>query len=290
MQPRLFQLGNDHLLLNGDSTDADHLLLLYSAAKELGIDKAEICLTDPPYNSHLSLIDTHDENRSLRYNTDCRKTPILNDSLDSLSYFYFLHAVLRDCRFLFHNTRLLMFYSPRQSIEVFKALERLELPLKSVLIWIKNRPSINYSEFCFQSEFIVYAGTTDSKRRNKNKGQSNLFYCPQVQTNKETYYWHPTMKPIKLLRDLLDATTIVGDVIIDPFAGTGSSLVAAHRTGRKWLGVELDPKYCIATLMRYRYETAKQQPVYEIIDGQRMELDDAELELQFKECNAQQGA
>lgn len=288
MQPRLFQLRNDHLLLNGDSTDAGHLSLFWFAAKELGMNNAEICLTDPPYNCRLSLIGSSDETRSLRYNTDCRKTPILNDALTSSSYVDFLYAVLRNCRFPFYNTRLLMFYSPRQSIEVFKMLERLELPLKSVLVWIKNRPSINYSEFCFQSEFIVYAGTTDSKRRNKNKGQSNLFYCPQVQTDKETYYWHPTMKPIKLLRDLLDATTIVGDVVIDPFAGTGSSLVACHRTGRKWLGIELDPKYCIAALMRWRYETAKQQPVYEIIDGERRELSDKELERQFQEYKAQQ--
>lgn len=50
MQPRLFQLGNDHLLLNGDSTDAEHLSLFWFAAKELGINNAEICLTDPPYN------------------------------------------------------------------------------------------------------------------------------------------------------------------------------------------------------------------------------------------------
>ena len=49
MQPRLFQLGNDHLLLNGDSTSAEHLALLHNAAKELGLRKAELCLTDPPY-------------------------------------------------------------------------------------------------------------------------------------------------------------------------------------------------------------------------------------------------
>ena len=49
MQPRLYQLGNCHLLLNGDSANAEHLAILHSASKELGLAKAELCLTDPPY-------------------------------------------------------------------------------------------------------------------------------------------------------------------------------------------------------------------------------------------------
>ena len=163
------------------------------------------------------------------------------------------------------------------------------MPLKSVLIWLKDNISLNFSEFCFRSEPIIYAGNTSNLRRNKNRGQSNLFYCAVPRDGRRTTasWYHPTSKPIKLLRDLLDATTIVGDVIIDPFAGTGSSLVACHRTGRKWLGVELEPKYCIATLMRYRYETANHMPVYEIIDGQRRELSDADLDAEIQQYKAQ---
>ena len=70
--------------------------------------------------------------------------------------------------------------------------------------------------------------------------------------------------------------------MIDPFAGTGSSLVACHRTGRKWLGIELEPRYCLATCLRFRYETANQIPVYEILpNGDRLELGDAELKARF---------
>ncbi len=132
------------------------------------------------------------------------------------------------------------------------AVHELNLPLKSVITWLKNNITLCYSEFRPRTEHIIYAGSTCNLRRNKNRGQSNLFYCAVPRDGRRTTaaWYHPTSKPIKLLRDLLDATTIVGDVIIDPFAGTGSGLVACHRTGRKWLGIELEPKYCIATLLR----------------------------------------
>ena len=218
--------------------------------------------------------------------------PIANDDLAGCDLQKFICVSIGGTLAVFSCHRLLMFYAWIRSIAFFPAMRDLNLPLKSVLVWLKDNISISFSEFCFRSEPIIYAGSTCSLRRNKNRGQSNLFYCAVPHDNRRTKaaWYHPTGKPIKLLRDLLDATTIVGDVVIDPFAGTGSSLVACHRTGRKWIGVELDPKYCIATLMRWRYETAKQQPVYEIIDGERRELSDKELERQFQEYKAQQSA
>lgn len=273
MQLRLFQLGTNHLLLNGDSTDADHLAILHSAAKELGIDKAEICLTDPPYGMDIYKKDGNIAN---------------NDTYSCKFVFYITLQGLKKC---FTCRRYLAFSCGGSMYSFLDCFKRELIPVKNVLVWIKHTLSLGFSEFRGQNEFIVYAGNTDSTHRNKSKGTTTVFFSRTENDCSKDYPWkHPTMKPIKLLRDLLDATTIVGDVIIDPFAGTGSSLVAAHRTGRKWLGVELDPKYCIATLMRYRYETAKQSPVYEIIDGQRVELSDEELEQQFQEYKAQQSA
>ena len=63
MQPRLFQLGNDHLLLNSDSTDPSHLVILHSAAEPLGLGKAELCLTDPPYGVNLGCAESRERER-----------------------------------------------------------------------------------------------------------------------------------------------------------------------------------------------------------------------------------
>ena len=60
MQPRLFQLGNNHLLLNGDSVDSNHLAILHSAAGPLGLGKAELCLTDPPYGVNLGCAESRE--------------------------------------------------------------------------------------------------------------------------------------------------------------------------------------------------------------------------------------
>ena len=132
---------------------------------------------------------------------------------------------------MFSCSRLMMFYASTKTLEIFMAVRELNLPVKSVIIWLKNNITLCFSEFRPRTESIIYAGKTSSLRRNKNREQSDLLYCavPRDKKHSTTVWYHPTSKPIKLLRDLLDATTIVGDVVIDPFAGTGSSLVAQCR-------------------------------------------------------------
>ena len=81
MQPRLFQLANDHLLLNGDSTNPSHLAILHSAAEPLGLGKAELCLTDPPYGVNLGRAKSRERERE-RENW---RVPVRLSSLPSLT-------------------------------------------------------------------------------------------------------------------------------------------------------------------------------------------------------------
>lgn len=177
-----------------------------------------------------------------------------------------------------------MFCSMVRIADFLRAIDALGLSLKNVLIWLKSNMVLTFGEFCPQYEPIIYAGKTDTIRRNPNKGMSNVLFCHnrKMRTEFNIPWYHPTSKPIKLLRDLLDATTIVGDLICDAFAGTGSTLIACHRTGRRFAGVELSERYCIAACMRYRYETAKQIPVYELIGDRQIELSDAYLKAEFE--------
>jgi DNA modification methylase len=68
---------------------------------------------------------------------------------------------------------------------------------------------------------------------------------------------HPTVKPVEMLKDALMDLTHRGDIVLDPFLGSGSTLIAAHRTGRVCRGVELDPRYVDLTIRRFEKETGQ---------------------------------
>lgn len=150
-------------------------------------------------------------------------------------------------------------------------MRSLGLPIKALLTWIKDNISITFGEISMRSEHIIYAGYTDNRRRNKNLGQSDIFLCAVPRNTKvsDKPWYHPTAKPLKLLRDLLDFTTIAGDLVIDPFSGSGSTMIACYRTGRKFAGCEISRKYCVGSMLRFRFETAQQIPVrvYDIDGG-----------------------
>ena len=83
MQPRLFQLGNNHLLLHGDSTDANNLAILHRTAEPLGLGKAELCLTDPPYGVNLGRAKSRERERERE--RENWRVPVRLSSLPSLT-------------------------------------------------------------------------------------------------------------------------------------------------------------------------------------------------------------
>jgi len=206
----LIEIGK-HRLLCGDSTCSD------TVAKLMDGKKADMVFTDPPYN-----IDYQGVSKG-------KHDKIANDKMSDEDFTKFLYDSL--------NVNSDTFYvccSWQYSHLFRKALEDLQKPVKSFIVWDKVNPAQHLDKYFKQHEIILYHG--------KFGGQKTI-RGDVWQTKRERNTVHPTMKPISLiemaLNDNLDKSNIY-----DAFLGSGSTMVASHQLKRKCYGMELDPKYC----------------------------------------------
>jgi DNA modification methylase len=209
----LFEIG-EHRLLCGDSTDSDQV------AKLMNGQKAELVFTDPPYGNGSS-------GKYGRGQLGVRT--ILNDETF-------------DCVNDFFNLRIcdayVFFLQWRTFKEAIQTLENNELQLKTIAVWDKKNAGLNGAGgMSEQWEAIIVAGNIKYSRFG-----GNVFNVSREQ-KKRIDSPHPHQKPIELLSDLLEYFQDY-NLLLDPFSGSGSTMVASHQLKRKCYGMELDPKYC----------------------------------------------
>ena len=209
----LFEIG-PHRLLCGDSTDSDAVARLMNGAK------ADMVFTDPPYGNGSS-------GKYGRGQLGVRT--IANDENFN---------VVRDFVNLKVSNVYLFFLQWRTFKEAIQTLEENNLNLKTIAVWDKKNAGLNGAGgMSEQWEAILIAG--DVKY---SKFGGNVFSISREQ-KKRVDSPHPHQKPIQLLSELLEY--FFGyDLLLDPFLGSGSTMVAAQQLKRKCYGMELDPKYC----------------------------------------------
>jgi DNA modification methylase len=130
--------------------------------------------------------------------------------------------------------------------------------LHQTLVWCKQTPTLGHSDYQPAHEDILYGWTPGPGRpgRGRHKGtrwyggnnQPSVFHVPRPARNEI----HPTTKPVALIEAMLKNSSHRGDIVLDPFAGSGSTLIACEQLGRRCLAVELDCAYC--DVIRRRYE------------------------------------
>ncbi|MGH7141220.1 MAG: DNA-methyltransferase [Minisyncoccia bacterium] len=135
--------------------------------------------------------------------------------------------------------------------ELLNALNDAGYTKSALLIWLKDRFVIGRKDYHPQHELIVY-GWYGTHIYFGNKDRTALFY-PRPTKNA----LHPTMKPPALLRRLLYHSTKPGDIVLDPFGGSGSMLIACEHLGRKCRMVECEETYCRAVIDRWERLTHK---------------------------------
>lgn len=225
----LWKLG-DHLLLCGDSTSVEDV------GRVVGPEEASAVFTDPPYNI------------AYEGKTKDRMT-IENDALASEEFSAFLSASF---------TRMIEVTRPGGAIYVCHAESeglkfRAEMvkagwDLKQCLIWVKNAFVVGRQDYQWRHEPILYGwkpGAAHTWYGGRN--QDTIWEYNRPVRNAE----HPTMKPVQLVAQALKNSTVPGDVVFDPFGGSGSTLIACSKLGRRCRMIELDPRYCDVIVARW---------------------------------------
>ncbi len=237
----VYPLG-DHLLLCGDSRQADPV------ARLLGQERAEVLLTDPPYG--VDYIGKTERRLRIR-NDDPDGLPALLDDA-----FAAADAVLApSARFYIASPT-----GPRGTI--FRlALDHVGWRFHQELVWAKNSPVLGHSDYHLQHEAVLYGWKPGPGRPGRGRHAGSRWSGDNRQTSVMFFdrpsrsTAHPTMKPVALLETLLRNSTRRGDIVFEPFAGSGSTLIACERLGRRCFAVEIDPAYCDVIRRRYQEHT-----------------------------------
>lgn len=234
----IIQLGI-HRLLFGDARDVDKV-------KELiGYKKINLILTDPPYG-----VDYVASKAGFSQSLGKPKE-IANDQFQSEDeYIKFTEDWLKPALpYLAKKNSIYIFNSDKMIFALRQAMKNIGIHFAQLIIWLKSNVVVGRLDYLPMHELIAYGwfGTHTFK---KSKDKSILF-CPKPNRSK----LHPTMKPISLLRQIILNSSSVGDIIYDPFGGSGSTLIASEMTKRQCLMVETDEEYCNTIIKRY-YELA----------------------------------
>ena len=223
----LWQLG-DHRLICGDSTDVNVIERLMDGVK------ADMVFCDAPYG--------------YKYESNYQdKYEMLKNDDKILDFIPAIWGAMKD------NCPVYEFcgwQSLKQWLEYF---ENTSLDLKNVIIWKKNNWSMGdlKGAYAGQYEVILYL----------NKGRVELNGARDTdiwEFDREPPKMHPTMKPIELIAYALNKSSKKGDVVLDCFGGSGSTLIACEQLGRKCYMVELDPRYCDIIIDRWEQFTGRE--------------------------------
>jgi len=217
----LFEIG-EHRLLCGDSTNSD------AVAKLMDGQKADMVFTDPPYGNGSS-------GKYGRGQLGVRT--ILNDENFNVVNDFFN---LRVCDVY------VFFLQWRTFKEALQTLENNDLQLKTIAVWDKKNAGLNGAGgMSEQWEAIIVAGNVQYSRFGGN------VFSVSRENKKRIDSPHPHQKPIELLNDVLEYFQKY-HLLLDPFLGSGSTMVASHQLKRKCYGMELDPKYCQVIIDRMK--------------------------------------
>lgn len=264
---QLYRLGR-HYLFCGDSTNAEDMRAL------MGDVKADLIVTDPPYN-----VDYEDKAELLNKYKQCSRvkkatnTNIENDKMNDSQFTEFLQKAFS---VMFERLKtggvFYIWYAQLKSIQFETALKNAGGQIRQFIIWVKNHFSLGMTDYQWRHEPCLYGWknganhywdgrrdlTTvyDEKPNYKKMSKEELLqeitklrgdnlpntiiYEDKPARNEE----HPTMKPVKLFQRLIKNSSKEDDAVLDPFGGSGTTIIACEKLGRTAYVMELDPRYC----------------------------------------------
>lgn len=230
---QIWQLG-DHRLLCGSSLDK---VLI---KKLLGNTRINAIITDPPYG--ISYTQSKEGFSSVKVNKRIENDDISTED----EYVEFTKTWLAPI--LPHLTKknsIYIFNSDKMLFALKATLDELRVYFSQLVIWVKNHAVIGRKDYLPQHELIIFGWYgTHAFRRSKDK--SVLCYPKPNKSSR-----HPTQKPILLMRHIVLNSTSMGDVVYEPFAGSGTTLISCEQTRRRCFAAEIDLDYCAGIIKRW---------------------------------------
>ena len=219
-----------HKLMCGDATSEDVLKRL------MGGDKADMYLTDPPYNV------------AYEGKTEDKLT-IQNDSMEDSAFYQFLvDSFVAADSVMNEGAAFYVWHADSEGYNFRGACRAVEWELRECLIWNKNTMVLGRQDYQWKHEPCLY-GWKGGAAHNwySDRKQTTVIDMNKPNRNAE----HPTMKPVQLFAYLMENSSKPGDIVLDSFCGSGTTLIACEQMSRAARVLELDPKYCDVIVERY---------------------------------------
>ena len=222
----LWKLGR-HRLVCGDSTKAETYELLMAGSK------ANLVVTDPPYN----------------VNYEGRAGKIKNDNLANDTFLQFLQDSFTNIAAnMADDASIYVFHADTEGLNFRKAFSEAGFYLSGTCIWKKQSLVLGRSPYQWQHEPVLFGWKKKGKHLwYTGRKESTIWEFDKPRRNKD----HPTMKPVPLLAYPIMNSSMSNTLVLDPFGGSGSTLIACEQTERQCATIELDEKYCDVIINRY---------------------------------------
>lgn len=230
-----------HRLMCGDATSLEAVTAL------MGDKKADLYLTDPPYN-----VDYTGKTK------DALK--IENDKKTDVDFRQFLKDAFTNVNTVLKAGAVFyIWHADSEGYNFRGACHDIDWKVRQCLIWNKNSMVMGRQDYHWKHEPCLYGWKEGASHLwNADRAQVTVLNFDRPSKSEQ----HPTMKPVELLSYLMCNNTKGEDIVLDTFGGSGSTLIAAEKTGRTCFMMELDPKYCDVIIKRYEeYSGKKAQKV-----------------------------
>lgn len=236
-----------HKLMCGDATSSEDV------AKLMEDKKANLILTDPPYNVAFKSSDG---------------LTIQNDSMKNNDFYKFLFSSFKNmAEHLENGGAAYIFHADTEGLNFRKAFIDAGFHLAGCCIWVKDSLVLGRSDYQWQHEPILYGFMQNGKHPwYSDRKQTTIWNFDKPKKNSN----HPTSKPLDLLAYPINNSTQANAIVIDTFGGSGSTLMACEQMNRICYTMELDEKYASVILRRYVEDTNDSENVYVIRNGEKI--------------------
>jgi len=247
----VFLLG-DNRLMCGDCRSKKDVISLMNG------HKADMILTDPPYNVNYE-----------GGNED--KLTIQNDSMENDMFARFLRSCFEIMfSILKPGGSFYVFHADSEGENFRRALREVGFKIAQCCVWVKNSLVMGRQDYQWQHEPCLYGWKPGTAHFwNSDRKQTTVWNFDKPQANRI----HPTMKPVALMAYPICNSTKHGDIVVDMFSGSGSTIMACQQTDRIGYAMEIDPKYVAASVRRF-VAMFPQLPVRVERDGQLLTVEE----------------